>query len=73
MTYPDSCITLAISEIQNIGVDSALFLHKFHATIRLLSIQYIELSYRRTEFMQKYSGIYHEFLNRRSMTAILWC
>jgi UDP-N-acetylenolpyruvoylglucosamine reductase len=76
-------ITLAISAIQNIGMDSALFLHKFHATIRFiynngtLLCRYfnydIEQSYRRSEFMQKYSGIYRAFLNRRSTTAIFWC
>jgi hypothetical protein len=79
MTYPSFIITLAISAIHKLVADSAVFLHKFHATIRLfynnpsfsdlLCNTDIELSYRMTEFMQKYSGNYYGFLNRRSKTA----
>jgi hypothetical protein len=50
--------------VHKLAVDSALFLLKFRATIRLLyNNQHIELSYRRTEFKQKYRCIYRGSMN----------
>jgi hypothetical protein len=49
--------------VHKLAVDSALFLLKFHTTIRLLYNQYIELSRGSREFKQKYRCIYCKSVN----------
>jgi hypothetical protein len=61
-------LSLAISAIHYLGLDSVSIRSKFSASTKLLYNNIIALSNRRIEFRPNHRGIWSHLVNRRTIT-----